>query len=280
MVLVDNYNSFCDKLKLSKFKFLFGGLRTLDVSPFKLSHISINNISNAKVLFAGLEGTAADPKFKFTTNETSEQLFNFDLTYNDGVNLPVTITIPSKLKTGGCNLNTFTDSRDGKVYKKVQIGTQEWMAENLNYATGNRWCYDNNAANCDIYGRLYDWETAKKACPSGWHLPSDAEWTTLTNFLGGESVAGGKMKSTGTQYWQSPNTYATNSSCLSGLPGGSRNGLGTFYDVGSNGFWWSSTENLTTTTNAWHRYLGYGNGDVYRDNSSKTNGYSVRCLRD
>lgn len=277
MVLVDNYNSFCDKLKLSKFKFLFGGLRTLDATPFKLSHISINNISNSKVLFAGLEGTAADPKFKFTTNETSEQLFNFDLTYNDGVNLPVTITIPSKLKTGGCNLNTFTDSRDGKVYKKVQIGTQEWMAENLNYATGNSWCYNDNSSNCTIYGRLYDWETAKKACPSGWHLPSDAEWTTLTNFLGGESVAGGKMMSTGTQYWNSPNT-ATNSSCFSGLPGGQRHFDGSMLSLREVGVWWSSTEYDTNLV--WNRALYYNNGSVFRGYNLKAYGFSVRCLRD
>ena len=178
-----------------------------------------------------------------------------------------------------CNLQSFTDPRDGKVYKKVKIGTQEWMAENLNYETGNSWCYNNNSSNCTIYGRIYDWETAKNACPSGWHLPSDAEWTTLTNFLGLESGAGGKMKSTGTQYWLPPNTAATNSSCFSGLPGGYRFVDGTFFLIGSFGYWWSSTED--GTTNAWFRRLRSDFGDVQRVTVPKTNhGFSVRCLRD
>jgi uncharacterized protein (TIGR02145 family) len=120
----------------------------------------------------------------------------------------------------------FTDSRDGQVYKWVKIGNQVWMAENLNYETPNSWWYDNNSANGDIYGRLYTWAAAMNGesssnsvpsgvqgvCPDGWHLPSDAEWTVLTDYLGGESVAGGKMKEAGTVHWNSPNTGATNSS--------------------------------------------------------------------
>jgi uncharacterized protein (TIGR02145 family) len=259
---------------------LFGGLRTLDVSPFKLSHISINNISNSKVLFAGMEGTVANPKIKFTSIEKSVQLFNFDLIYNDGVNLPVSITIPSRLNTDPCNFTTFTDSRDGKVYKKIKIGTQEWMAENLNYLTGNSICYDDNDSICNIYGRLYDWETAKNACPSGWHLPSDAEWVTLTNFLGGESVAGGKMKRTGTQYWRSPNANATNSSCFSGLPGGGAtflNGV-TFGGIGLTGVWWTSTER--DTKEAFYNVLAYNNALVNRQALPKYYAHSVRCIKD
>jgi uncharacterized protein (TIGR02145 family) len=101
---------------------------------------------------------------------------------------------PSNPDTTG--QTTFTDPRDGQTYNIVQIGNQTWFAENLNYATGNSWCYDNNDSNCNIYGRLYDWQTALTACPSGWHLPSDAEWTVLTDYLGGDTVAGLKMKNT------------------------------------------------------------------------------------
>ena len=93
---------------------------------------------------------------------------------------------------------TITDSRDGQIYPTVQIGSQCWLQKNMNYSTGSSRCYDNYASNCNTYGRLYDWQTVLGACPSGWHLPSDAQWTTLTTFLGGTGVAGGKMKSTGT----------------------------------------------------------------------------------
>ncbi len=118
----------------------------------------------------------------------------------------------------------------------------------------------------------------RNLCPTGWHVPTDAEWTTLSTFLGGENVAGGKMKTTGTTQWLSPNASATNSSGFSGLPGGYRYSNGTFYNIGLNGYWWSSSE--TNTNNAWYRYLYYYDGNVYRDDLSKEDGFSVRCLRD
>ncbi len=110
---------------------------------------------------------------------------------------------------------SFTDSRDGKVYKTVKIGTQTWMAENLAFKTESGcWAYDNDESNVAKYGRFYNWETSKKVCPAGWHLPSDKEWKTLTDFLGGENVAGGKMKSK--TDWNDPNTGATNKSGFNG----------------------------------------------------------------
>jgi uncharacterized protein (TIGR02145 family) len=109
-------------------------------------------------------------------------------------------------------------------------------------------------------------------------VPNDAEWTVLTNYLGADSVAGSKMKSTGTQYWLSPNTDATNESGFSGLPGGYRFFNGSFFDIGKYGFWWSST--AYSTDFAWYRYLSYDNGVVYRGFNYKDVGLSVRCLRD
>jgi uncharacterized protein (TIGR02145 family) len=109
-------------------------------------------------------------------------------------------------------------------------------------------------------------------------VPSDAEWTVLSDYLGGVSVAGGKMKSTGTQYWQSPNTDATNESGFSGLPGGGRDDMGSFGSIGGDGFWWSSTEFGTGL--AWYRNLRYLNGSVGRFSLNKPFGLSVRCLRD
>jgi uncharacterized protein (TIGR02145 family) len=119
----------------------------------------------------------------------------------------------------------------------------------------------------------------KNVCPTGWHVPTDAEWTTLTTYLGGESVAGGKMKEAVLGHWNSPNEEATNESGFAGLPGGSRNTGGLFRNVGDFGYWWSSTEFFTS--NAWHRELFHGVGGVYRSNHyHKGFGFSVRCLRD
>ncbi|MDD3875859.1 MAG: FISUMP domain-containing protein [Bacteroidales bacterium] len=174
---------------------------------------------------------------------------------------------------------TFTDTRDGKTYKTVRISTQTWMAENLNYTTSSgSWCYDNNTSNCTKYGRLYDWNTALTACPSGWHLPSDAEWTQLTTYLGGESVAGGKLKEIGSTHWFRPNADATNETGFSALPGGNRYYNGTFLNVGRSGYWWSSTE--YSSSDARNRYLHYNGTHAGRDDNYKTIGFSVRCVRD
>ncbi len=173
----------------------------------------------------------------------------------------------------------FSDSRDGKIYKWVRIDTQVWMTENLNYFTSSgSWCYDNKSSNREKYGRLYNLKTAKKVCPTGWHLPNDAEWTQFTNYLGGKSVAGGKLKETGTTHWNSPNTGATNESGFTALPGGYRNRSGSFTSIGGYGYWWSSTEH--SSSNALYRRLSYDHSDVYRDDYDKEDGFSVRCVRD
>jgi len=195
---------------------------------------------------------------------------------------------------------------DNNTYPIITIGTQTWMAENLRtnkYSDGssiplvtaaNSWSvgttpkmcwYNNDQATymANKYGALYNWYAVnpttngnKNVCPTGWHVPADGEWTTLTDYLGGLSVAGGKMKSI--QYWTSPNTGATNESGFSGVSGGYRYNDGTFSNVGDDGYWWSSTQN--STTNAWFLYLGYFNGDVYRDATNKVRGFSVRCIKD
>jgi uncharacterized protein (TIGR02145 family) len=191
------------------------------------------------------------------------------------------------------------DDRDGKVYKTVTIGEQVWMAENLAYlpsvvgpATesftephyyvygydGTNVTAAKGTTNYNKYGVLYNWPAALTACPEGWHLPSDAEWTTLTTYLGGESVAGGKMKEAGESHWTSPNTGATNESGFTALPGGYRDGSGKFYSIGLYGGWWSSTEGGTNY--AWSRTLYYSIGNVYRGTNSKELGFSVRCVRD
>jgi uncharacterized protein (TIGR02145 family) len=173
------------------------------------------------------------------------------------------------------NKMTFTDSRDGKTYKKVKIGNQTWMAENLAYEAEGSKCYDNNLANGQKYGRLYNWETAKKACPPGWHLPSDAEWDVLMTAVGGSSTAGIKLKAA--SGW-SGNGNGTDEFGFSALPGGNGNSNGDFNNVGNRGYWWSATED--GAADAWYRIMGHYYATVYRNNNVKTRLFSVRCVQD
>jgi uncharacterized protein (TIGR02145 family) len=216
----------------------------------------------------------------------------------------------------GLQAQTIKDI-DGNVYKIVTIGKQVWMAENLKttkYSNGDsigttthttvditsestpkyQWAYDGNESNVAIYGRLYTWYTAtdsRKICPKGWHLPTDAEWITLTDYLTNNSygydVSGkfiGKSMAF-TSGWMTDaiagnvgnDQMTNNKSGFSAFAGGYRYGNGSFNGSGSYGYWWSSTELYATT--AWYRSMSYYRNDMYRDSSSKQNGISVRCLR-
>jgi uncharacterized protein (TIGR02145 family) len=191
----------------------------------------------------------------------------------NGENIVFRVSMPSKF-------SKFTDSRDGKIYKTVKIGTQTWMAENLAYkTTSGSWAYDNNESNVAKYGYLYEWETAKNACPIGWHLPSDDEWETLVNYLGGNGDAGGKLKEAGIINWQSPNKDATNETGFTALPGGNRSySDGAFRGFGTYSIWWSSTESSTKA--AWFRFISHSNNKLIRFYQNKGDGSSVRCVRD
>jgi len=172
-------------------------------------------------------------------------------------------------------------------FNTVTYGNLTWMAENLNIETGNSWCYDNDPSNCDLYGRLYDWNTAKTACPPGWHLPSDDEWKVLEMCLGmSQSEADGigwrgtdegkKMKSI--HGWDL-NGNGTNSSGFDALPGGYRDGItGAFSYAGKLGSWWSATE--VPGDIAWSRSLANTYDRVDRRGYDKSYGFSVRCVRD
>jgi len=189
---------------------------------------------------------------------------------------------------------------DGNTYGTVKIGTQVWMTENLRTTKYNdntaiplvtdntawsmlttpAYCNYNNTTSIDTlknYGRLYNWYTVEtnKLCPAGWHVPSDTEWTKLTDYLG--AMAGGRMKKQGT--WSSPNTDAINDSRFSALPGGPRHYAdGSFYGAGDYGYWWSATE--SDASYAYYRYMLYINAVVYQYGNNKSYGFSVRCVRD
>ena len=210
------------------------------------------------------------------------------------------------LTSGGVNIfNTSlsygsVNDIDGNTYKTIQIGTQTWMAENLKtskyndgtliplttdgtawtgLSTGGYCWYDNNAPIYKgAYGAIYNWYTVNtgKLCPAGWHTPSDAEWTVLVNYNGGESVAGDKLKETGVTHWLTPNTEATNQSGFTALPGGYRDNYGSFYHNGSYGYFWSATE--YSSTKAYYRaIMSSGVVTIYY---YKEIGLSVRCLKD
>ena len=195
-------------------------------------------------------------------------------------------------------------------YNSVKIGSQQWMEKNLDVSTYRNgdiipqvtdaaawsnlttgaWCYINNdPKNGAIYGKLYNWYAVndpRGLAPIAWHIPTDEEWTTLSTKLGGKDVAGGKMKTTGTTRWTTPNTGATNESGFAGLPGGNREPSGAFVDAGNDGgYWWSATEDVTTVLGnrsfyAWLRALHYSHGSIIRFDYDKPSGFSVRCLRD
>ena len=207
---------------------------------------------------------------------------------------------------GGTCGQPFTDVRDGKIYTTVLIVTQCWMAQNLNVGvrinstinqTNNgiieKYCYANLESNCHLYGGLYQWdevmqyvtnEGTQGICPAGWHIPTNTEWTTLTNYLGIESIAGGKIKATGTiqagtGLWNEPNTGATNSSGFTALPGGFRGDGGGFGYAGLSTDFWSSTE-YYQQEEAILRLLYFDNSTVLLVTSYKHTGYSVRCIKD
>jgi len=208
------------------------------------------------------------------------------------------------------NVNVVVDI-DRNVYQSVKIGNQWWMAENLkvthyrngdaipnvinatdwsNLTTGAYCNYDNDDSYVSTYGSLYNWyavNDTKQIAPAGWHVPTDEEWKQLEMHLGmspseADDIGwrgtneGGKLKETGTTHWYSPNTGATNESGFNALPGGRTSG--TYYNMGHNAGFWSSTEN--DSLDAWHRYLSDDQSKVYRSGHSKQHGFSVRCVRD
>jgi uncharacterized protein (TIGR02145 family) len=149
------------------------------------------------------------------------------------------------------------------------------MAKNLNFNASGSVCYDNQNSYCDTYGRLYDWATARTACPNGWHLPSDAEWDVLMNSVGGSSTAGRHLKATSGWY---DNGNGLDTYGFAALPGGRGHSGGNFSSVGNYGYWWSSTE--YDSNYAYGRIMRYNYENVDRGNGDKVNMFSVRCVQD
>jgi uncharacterized protein (TIGR02145 family) len=204
------------------------------------------------------------------------------------------------MKIGRTNTDTLIDI-DGNVCKTLKIGGQIWIAENLkviHYRNGDaipkvtnhrEWlwskgaycAFHNTESNAEMYGYLYDWyavNDSRGIAPEGWHVPTDVEWQILVDHLGGESVAGGKLKEVGTAHWSNPDTGATSASGFSALPGGYLDLNGYFVGLGDYAYFWSSSEH--SSDYAWYRSLDYDYSGVSRYENNKHYGFSVRLIQD
>lgn len=217
--------------------------------------------------------------------------------------LPVVFVVLFSCKKES-TVTSANNNIDADIYAPsavVKIGKQRWTTKDLTTSTYRNgdpipevknaaawaalttgaWCwYRNDSVKWSGYGKLYNWfavNDARGLAPAGYHIPSDSEWTKLTDFLGGEPVAGGKMKETGTKHWLAINQDATNSSGFTAFGGGLRATDGTFHDLKYSGYWWSSTEN---NTEAWARQVPYYSGAIFIFSYSKIDGYSIRCIKD
>jgi uncharacterized protein (TIGR02145 family) len=209
------------------------------------------------------------------------------------------LVVFSQCKKSDTDPTTVKDI-DGNTYNIVQIGDQFWLKENLmvtkyrdghpipnnadstvwaNLTLGGRCYYDNDADNNGTYGSLYNWfavDNERGLCPTGWHVPTDAEWTELVEYLGGEYIAGGKMKTT--TLWEAPNEGATNNSGFSALPAGERTFESEFKELGFMGTWWSQTQDSEEVGISYHIENSFAN--IGRNYNNKKAGFSVRCIKD
>lgn len=263
------------------------------------SSSSIESSSSSSVTLSDVEG-ASSSAVKVESSSSSRGLF--DMTKDEFLNPEITY-------------GTMTDTRDHKTYKTVKIGTQVWMAENLNYADstktpslkGKSWCYDNKTENCDVAGRLYTWAAAidsvalandadnpqtcgygktctlptvvQGVCPEGWHLPSYDEWETLFTAVGGSSKAGTALKSQTGWYSQTGDAADRDAYGFSALPAGYRDLNGNIGNAGIHADFWSASQYENDSGSAYNMYLRYGGGNARMDDFNKKYAFSVRCLQ-
>lgn len=212
------------------------------------------------------------------------------------------LTATLSFNLSGQSAQLTVKDADGNVYGIIQIGRQIWMEENLKTTRFNdgkiipmvpedkKWnilktpayCwFNNNIANKEVYGALYNWYTVntKKICPKDWHVPTDEEWTTMINILGDIKTAGNKLKEKGTEHWKNTLQAGTDEFFFRALPGGLRNDFGVFPEFGNSyAVWWTATE--FSPTDAWNRGLFYSSSQVFKGHDKKLSGFSIRCIKD
>ena len=261
---------------------------------FQTSSITSNTGTHSYTLYINAEPTNANVYASMTEDWSRLYAFsvrclknssNSVLTSNSSAVVEVSssstgIVPPCKTSAeDNCEYGELKDDRDGQTYKTVKIGNQWWMAENLSYRTTGGYCYNDPfndpAENCRKEGRLYLWEVAQDACPSGWHLPSKEEWNTLFNVVGGSDIAGKMLKSVNDWY---NNGNGVDAYGFSLFPASYRDVVGNYYSIGSFAFFWSSSE--YDEDKAYDLWLMYKNDSVGLDKYDKSFGYSVRCIKD
>jgi uncharacterized protein (TIGR02145 family) len=273
-------------------------LTNITIATTGATGISNAGVSGANGLPNGVSAVWSANVITISGTPTETGTFDYEIPLTGGCG---TASATGRITVTVCPSATITDI-DGNIYNTVSIGNQCWTKENLRVSsyndgtpipivtdfeewifldTGGRSWYDNDSTTYEIpYGNLYNWYAAtdsRKICPTGWHVPTDAEWTTLTTELEGESEGGLKMKSTGIDYWLEQSAGTNNSSGFSALPGGFRDSSA-FLQIRNFALFWSATG--ASNYSAWFRQLYSSVGDVNRGSSNNETGLSVRCLRD
>jgi len=264
----------------------YNGNGTMDGIPQPVT------VDSGTVITLPSQGSMVRTDYNFVGWNTSNSGSGTDYAANSSYTVTNNVTLYAKWTVVSTPGESF--SYGGQEYKTVKIGSQTWMAENLNYqpASGNSWCHGNDESNCNTYGRLYDWATAmdidasynneswgggnvghRGVCPVGWHLSSDREWTILMVAMDRNSDEQGKKLKSKSGWSNGTDDYG-----FSALPGGSRDSDGSFRDIGFRGYWWTATEN--GGSNAYYRSINDGSASVYSNRNDKIDGFSVRCLKD
>ena len=279
---------------VSSGRYKLSGTLLCPQSRKNVTRIEYEDASFIKEEENGIKGTTAEIEMQYNAGD------RLKLTAVSGSKSTVITDVPTSSKTIDFSFVSCTD-KDGNNYPVVKIATQLWMAENLKttrYSDGTEiplvtdntewiklttpgycWYKNDDATYKSTYGAMYNWHAVNsgKICPAGWHVSTDAEWTILKHYLGGESVAGGKLKETGFLHWTTPNTGATNETGFTALPGGFRGDGGTFNGLKNIGYWWSPTSG--GTSNAWSNSMYWSGSDVFTMYSD-IYGFSVRCVID
>jgi uncharacterized protein (TIGR02145 family) len=253
--------------------------------------ISGNTYTSAHANLTGLTSNTLY-HYRIKIANSTDTIYGGDLTFTTTNPVSSIITFNPNLTYGSVS------DIDNNDYKTIPIGTQTWTAENLKVTRYNNgtaipfipdvstwtaistpgYCYYNTDS--VGYGALYNWYAVNTGniCPTGWHVATNEEWMNLIAYLGGESQAGGKLKETGTGHWLSPNTGATNATGFTSLAGGYRNSSGIYSNIKRSGYWWSASE--SSSLEAYYNFVFYNSNSIISSNSSKTSGFSVRCVKD
>ena len=275
---------------------------SIKIFPSKVEYYTseVLDLTGLEITLEFDNGTTQDLVYSDFASEDINTFPENGATLTESTDVTFTHEPTGNIASLAINVSSVIVDIEGNIYSIVRIGDQLWMGENLKTTKYNDgisipleendvawndlsttafcWYDNNNIMYGDTYGALYNWYSinTNKLSPVGWHIPTDEEWNTLINFLGGEDVAGGKLKESGNTHWNIPNEGADNSSGFTALPGGSRSDL--FHSLGDGGRWWSSTQ--FDDTNAWALSMSYTYANASRYNFTKNHGYSVRCIRD